>query len=222
MGSARSSTCARPRSATTCRARSSRPACATAHAPIFTDDEDYPRHLTIAAEVYCWWLRERRPASPRRSPRSPTRGRRPCSCTATPARIAPASSSRSCCVSPASASTTIADDYAVSGVQLADMLARDRAIARQGRHGCGSRRAAALHGASRGDGGDDGVRRRRSTAGWWRCSGVLALTRLESRASPTCCSVRPGHDEDEHHGHAGLPQHPHRCLRERGGDRLWG
>ena len=32
----------------------------TLHAPIFTDDDDYPDHLATAAEVYCWWLRERR------------------------------------------------------------------------------------------------------------------------------------------------------------------
>src|ERR1700722_2314806 len=33
------------------------------HAPIFTDDEEYPDHLATAAEVYCWWLRERRPGA---------------------------------------------------------------------------------------------------------------------------------------------------------------
>ena len=31
-----------------------------AHAPIFTDEEEYPDHLATAGEVYCWWLRERR------------------------------------------------------------------------------------------------------------------------------------------------------------------
>lgn len=101
----------------------------TAHTPIFTDDEDYPDHLATAAEVYCWWLRERRPGV-----------------AAAMTAIADAPSAPIFVHCHAGKDRTgvvvalvlrlagvgvdaIADDYAISGVQLADMLARDRVTA---------------------------------------------------------------------------------------------
>jgi len=101
----------------------------TAHTPIFTDDEDYPDHLSTAAEVYCWWLRERRPGV-----------------AAAMTAIADAPSAPILVHCHAGKDRTgvvvalvlrlagvgvdaIADDYAISGVQLADMLARDRVTA---------------------------------------------------------------------------------------------
>jgi protein-tyrosine phosphatase len=101
----------------------------TTHTPIFTDDEDYPDHLATAAEVYCWWLRERRPGV-----------------AAAMTAIADAPSAPILVHCHAGKDRTgvvvalvlrlagvgvdaIADDYAISGVQLADMLARDRVTA---------------------------------------------------------------------------------------------
>lgn len=101
----------------------------TSHAPIFTDDEDYPDHLTTAAEVYCWWLRERQNGV-----------------AAAMSAVADAPSAPILVHCHAGKDRTgvvialvlrlagvgiddIADDYAVSGVQLADMLARDRVTA---------------------------------------------------------------------------------------------
>src|SRR5580704_11309299 len=71
------------------------------HAPIFTDDDEYPDHLPTAGEVYCWWLRERRTGV----------------VVGMVLRLAGVSID------------DIADDYALSGVQLVDMLARDRITA---------------------------------------------------------------------------------------------
>jgi len=101
----------------------------TAHAPIFSDDDDYPDHLATASEVYCWWLRERRTGV----------------ATAMTA-IADAPSAPILVHCHAGKDRTgvivglvlrlagvsvdaIADDYAISGVQLAEMLARDRVTA---------------------------------------------------------------------------------------------
>ena len=99
------------------------------HAPIFNDGDDFPNHLTTAAEVYGWWLRERG------------------SGVATALRaIADADSAPILVHCHAGKDRTgviialvlrlagvtvdaIADDYALSGVQLADMLARDRVSA---------------------------------------------------------------------------------------------
>lgn len=101
----------------------------TSHAPIFTDDEDYPDHLATAAEVYCWWLRERQ------------RGVAAAMSAVADAPSAPilvhchAGKDRTGVVVGlvlrlAGVSVDdIADDYAVSGVQLAEMLARDRVTA---------------------------------------------------------------------------------------------
>lgn len=101
----------------------------TSHAPIFTDDEDYPDHLATAAEVYCWWLRERRTGV-----------------AAAMRAVADAPSAPILVHCHAGKDRTgvvvglvlrlagvdiddIADDYAISGVQLAEMLARDRVTA---------------------------------------------------------------------------------------------
>jgi len=101
----------------------------TSHAPIFTDDDDYPDHLTTAAEVYCWWLRERQTGV-----------------AAAMTAIADAPSAPILVHCHAGKDRTgvvvalvlrlagvpvegIADDYAISGVQLAEMLARDRVTA---------------------------------------------------------------------------------------------
>jgi protein-tyrosine phosphatase len=101
----------------------------TSHAPIFTDDEDYPDHLVTAAEVYCWWLRERQKGV-----------------AAAMSAVADAPSAPILVHCHAGKDRTgvivglvlrlagvsvdaIADDYAISGVQLADMLARDRVTA---------------------------------------------------------------------------------------------
>ncbi len=99
------------------------------HAPIFTDDEDYPDHLSTAAEVYCWWLHERSAGIARAmtaiadAPSAPIlvhchAGKdRTGVIVALVLRLAGMSID------------AIADDYAISGIQLADMLARDRITA---------------------------------------------------------------------------------------------
>ncbi len=101
----------------------------TLHAPIFTDDENYPDHLTTAAEVYCWWLRERgggvalAMSAIADAPSAPIlvhchAGKdRTGVVVALVLRLAGGSID------------DIADDYAISGVQLAGMLARDRVSA---------------------------------------------------------------------------------------------
>lgn len=101
----------------------------TLYAPIFTDDEDYPDHLETAGEVYCWWLRERShgialamraiadaPAAPILVHCQAGKDRTGV-IVALVLRLAGVSID------------TIADDYAISGVQLAEMLARDRLTA---------------------------------------------------------------------------------------------
>jgi protein tyrosine phosphatase (PTP) superfamily phosphohydrolase (DUF442 family) len=100
-----------------------------AHAPIFSDDDDYPDHLATAAEMYCWWLRERRT------------GVAAAMTSIADAKCAPvlvhchAGKDRTGVIIAlvlrlAGVSVdAIADDYAISGVQLAEMLARDRVTA---------------------------------------------------------------------------------------------
>jgi protein-tyrosine phosphatase len=101
----------------------------TAHAPIFTDDEDYPDHLATAAEVYCWWLRERRPGvaaamtAVADAPSAPILVH--CHAGKDRTGVVIALVLRLAGVD----IETIANDYAISGVQLADMLARDRVTA---------------------------------------------------------------------------------------------
>ncbi|HEX4579183.1 MAG TPA: tyrosine-protein phosphatase [Candidatus Dormibacteraeota bacterium] len=99
------------------------------HAPIFNDGDDFPRDLATAAQVYCWWLRERGTGV-----------------AAALTAIADAESTPILVHCHAGKDRTgviialvlrlagvtvdaIADDYALSGVQLADMLARDRVSA---------------------------------------------------------------------------------------------
>lgn len=101
----------------------------TFHAPIFTDDEDYPDHLTTAAEVYCWWLRERRTGvaaamnAIANAPAAPILVH--CHAGKDRTGVVVGLVLRLAGVSV----DDIADDYAISGVQLADMLARDRVTA---------------------------------------------------------------------------------------------
>jgi protein-tyrosine phosphatase len=103
----------------------------TLHAPIFTDDEDYPDHLTTAAEVYCWWLRERRTGVAAAmtaiadAPSAPILVH--CHAGKDRTGVIIALVLRLAGVSV----DAIADDYAISGVQLAEMLARDRISARE-------------------------------------------------------------------------------------------
>ncbi len=102
------------------------------HAPIFTDDEDYPDHLATAAEVYCWWLRERGAgvAGAMRAIADATSAPILVHCHAGKDRtgVVVALVLQLAGV----ATDLIADDYAISGVQLADMLARDRVTAMAG------------------------------------------------------------------------------------------
>ena len=99
------------------------------HAPIFTDDEDYPDHLSTAAEVYCWWLHERSAGIARAmtaiadAPSAPILVH--CHAGKDRTGVIAALVLRLAGVS----IDTIADDYAISGIQLADMLARDRITA---------------------------------------------------------------------------------------------
>jgi protein-tyrosine phosphatase len=101
----------------------------TLHAPIFTDDEDYPDHLATAAEVYCWWLRERRTGVAAAmtaiadAPSAPILVH--CHAGKDRTGVVVALVLRLAGVSV----DAIADDYAISGVQLAEMLARDRVTA---------------------------------------------------------------------------------------------
>jgi protein-tyrosine phosphatase len=99
------------------------------HAPIFNDGDDFPKDLATAAEVYCWWLRER------------NTGIAAALTAIADAHAAPilvhchAGKDRTgviiALVLRIAGVTVdaIADDYARSGVQLADMLARDRVSA---------------------------------------------------------------------------------------------
>ncbi len=99
------------------------------HAPIFNDGDDFPRDLATASDVYCWWLRERSSGI-----------------AAAMTAIADAHSAPILVHCHAGKDRTgviialvlrlagvtvdaIADDYAQSGVQLADILARDRVSA---------------------------------------------------------------------------------------------
>ena len=101
----------------------------TLHAPIFTDDDDYPDKLTTANEVYCWWLRERKTGVAAAmtaiadAPSAPVLVH--CHAGKDRTGVVIALVLRLAGVSV----DAIADDYALSGVQLAEMLARDRVIA---------------------------------------------------------------------------------------------
>jgi protein tyrosine/serine phosphatase len=101
----------------------------TAHAPIFTDEDEYPDHLTTADEVYCWWLRVRRTgvygamSAVADAPSAPVLVH--CHAGKDRTGVVVALVLRLAGVS----IDDIADDYAKSGVQLAEMLARDRITA---------------------------------------------------------------------------------------------
>ncbi len=101
----------------------------TLHAPIFTDDDDYPDHLSTAAEVYCWWLHERSAGIARAmtaiadAPSAPVLVH--CHAGKDRTGVIVGLALRLAGVS----IDAIADDYAISGIQLADMLARDRVTA---------------------------------------------------------------------------------------------
>jgi protein-tyrosine phosphatase len=98
-------------------------------APIFTDETEFPRELTTATDVYCWWLRDL------------GTGIKTAITAISDAPAAPilvhchAGKDRTgvvvalVLVLAGVGTDAIADDYALSGVQLADMLARDRVSA---------------------------------------------------------------------------------------------
>ena len=101
----------------------------TVHAPIFNDGDDFPDHLTTAGQVYCWWLH------------SHAGGIAAALAGIADAHAAPvlvhchAGKDRTGVVVALVLRLagvdvdTIAEDYALSGVQLADILARDRVSA---------------------------------------------------------------------------------------------
>ncbi len=98
-------------------------------APIFTDETEFPRQLITATDVYSWWLRDL------------GTGIRTAMTAIADASSAPtlvhchAGKDRTGVVVALALllarvrTDAIADDYALSGVQLADMLARDRVSA---------------------------------------------------------------------------------------------
>jgi protein-tyrosine phosphatase len=99
------------------------------NAPIFTDETEFPGELTTATDVYCWWLRDL------------GAGIKTAMTAIADAPTAPilvhchAGKDRTGVVVALAlllagvGTDAIADDYAVSGAQLADMLARDRVSA---------------------------------------------------------------------------------------------
>ena len=99
------------------------------HAPIFNDDDEFPEGLNTAADVYCWWLRERGSgiamamSAIADSPSAPVLVHCHAGKDRTGVIVALALRLAGVGVD------AIADDYALSGVQLADMLARDRVTA---------------------------------------------------------------------------------------------
>jgi protein-tyrosine phosphatase len=102
------------------------------HAPIFTDDDDYPDHLATAEEVYCWWFRERSAgialamSAIADAPSAPILVHCHAGKDRTGVIVALVLRLAGVAIGP------IADDYAISGVQLAEMLARDRIKAVEG------------------------------------------------------------------------------------------
>ena len=95
-------------------------------APIFTDDDEFPAGLNTAADVYCWWLRDlgvgisTAMAAIADAPSAPILVHCHAGKDRTGVVVALALLLAGVDVD------AIADDYALSGVQLADMLARDR------------------------------------------------------------------------------------------------
>lgn len=99
------------------------------HAPIFTDEDEFPADLVTAADVYAWWLRDLGP------------GVAAAMSAIADAEAAPvlvhchAGKDRTGVVVAlvlllaGVTADAIADDYALSGVHLAEMLAQDRVSA---------------------------------------------------------------------------------------------
>ena len=101
----------------------------TVHAPIFNDGDDFPNHLTTAGQVYCWWLRAHAGgiaaalAGIADAPAAPVLVH--CHAGKDRTGVVVALVLRLAGVEV----DAIADDYALSGVQLAEILARDRVSA---------------------------------------------------------------------------------------------
>ena len=96
------------------------------HSPIFTDEVEFPEGLVTAHDVYGWWLRELSPAvadamtAIADAPGPPVLVHCHAGKDRTGVVVALVLSLAGV------TETAIADDYALSGVQLADMLQRDR------------------------------------------------------------------------------------------------
>lgn len=96
------------------------------HAPIFTDDVEFPSGLTTATDVYCWWLRDLGSGIKAAmeaiadAPSAPILVHCHAGKDRTGVVVALA------LLLAGVSAEAVADDYALSGVQLADMLARDR------------------------------------------------------------------------------------------------
>ncbi len=99
------------------------------NAPIFTDDTDFPAGLATATDVYCWWLRDlgtgiaEAMSAIADAPFAPILVHCHAGKDRTGVIVALA------LLLAGVEGESIADDYALSGVQLADMLARDRVSA---------------------------------------------------------------------------------------------
>jgi protein-tyrosine phosphatase len=99
------------------------------NAPIFNDDDEFPASLTTATDVYCWWLKDLgvgiRAAMAAIADAQSTPVLVHCHAGKDRTGVVVALVLLLACVE----TDAIADDYALSGVQLADMLARDRVSA---------------------------------------------------------------------------------------------
>jgi protein-tyrosine phosphatase len=99
------------------------------NAPIFEDDTEFPSELTTATDVYCWWLRDlgagikTAMTAIADAPSAPVLVHCHAGKDRTGVIVALA------LLLAGVGSDAIADDYALSGAQLADMLARDRVSA---------------------------------------------------------------------------------------------
>ncbi|HSP64989.1 MAG TPA: tyrosine-protein phosphatase [Candidatus Deferrimicrobium sp.] len=100
--------------------------------PIFTDATEFPRELVTATDVYSWWLRDlgaaikAAMAAIADAPTAPVLVHCHAGKDRTGVVVALA------LLLAGVGADAIADDYALSGVQLADMLARDRVSAVEG------------------------------------------------------------------------------------------
>ena len=101
----------------------------TLHTPLFDDSIEFPRHLATASQVYLWWLRDLSAAVGAALAAIADAQQTPilvhCHAGKDRTGVVVALVLRLAGV----AVDAIADDYALSGVQLADMLARDRVSA---------------------------------------------------------------------------------------------